>query len=252
MIIFLSNEKGGDMKFLKRFLIIGFFIIINLPAFAITIKVASLAPEGTPWDNRMNILASEWRKISGGTVNIKIYPGGIAGGEEDTIRKVRIGQLQGVILSGMGLKRVSSDLLVLSLPMFFHNNEEIHFILKEMGPVLEASVKKKGFTLIVWQTAGWVNFFSRDSVVYPEDLMKQKLSVTSGESDLEQAWKTAGFNVVQLDTMEIMQGLQTGMIDAFYTTPIMAAAYQWFAMAPYMCRVKVAPLVGAFLISDKY
>ncbi len=67
--------------------------------FALTIKLGSVAPDGSPWDVALKKMASKWYKISNGEVRIKIYPGGIVGDEPDMIRKMRIGQLHSAIFT---------------------------------------------------------------------------------------------------------------------------------------------------------
>ena len=56
----------------------------------------------------------------------------LAGDEADMVRKVRIGQLDGVALSGTGLNRITSEMLSLVLPMFFHNLDELEYVLQNM------------------------------------------------------------------------------------------------------------------------
>jgi TRAP-type C4-dicarboxylate transport system substrate-binding protein len=48
-----------------------------------------------------------------------------------------------------------------------------------------------------------------------------------------------------------MTSLQSGMVDAFSTTPLSAAAYQWFGLAKNMCGMKWAPLIGGIILSTK-
>ena len=48
-----------------------------------------------------------------------------------------------------------------------------------------------------------------------------------------------------------MTALQSGMVNAFSTTPLSAAAYQWFGLAKNMCGMKWAPLIGGVVISTK-
>ena len=50
---------------------------------ALTIKLGSLAPANSPWDIVLQRLAADWARISDGTVELKIFPGGIAGDEDD-------------------------------------------------------------------------------------------------------------------------------------------------------------------------
>jgi TRAP-type C4-dicarboxylate transport system substrate-binding protein len=49
-----------------------------------------------------------------------------------------------------------------------------------------------------------------------------------------------------------MTSLQTGLIDAFYTTPYAAIALQWYARVKYMVDVPLADAAGSVLISKKY
>ena len=40
------------------------------------------------------------------------------------------------------------------------------------------------------------------------------------------------------------------MVDAFYLPPLVAGSGQYFALAPHMCSLKIAPLVGGLVIMD--
>ncbi len=66
-----------------------------------------------------------------------------------------------------------------------------------------------------------------------------------------QSWRAIGFNAVPLSTNDMMTGLQSGMIEAFYAPPLIAASFQWFGLAKNMCSLKVAPMIGGFVISKK-
>jgi len=48
-----------------------------------------------------------------------------------------------------------------------------------------------------------------------------------------------------------MMALESGMVDSFYLPPIVAASGQYFALAPYMCTIKIAPVVGGMVCSKK-
>jgi TRAP-type C4-dicarboxylate transport system substrate-binding protein len=45
--------------------------------------------------------------------------------------------------------------------------------------------------------------------------------------------------------------LQTGLINTFTTTPLVALSYQWFALAKNMCDLPYAPLGGATIITKR-
>ena len=83
--------------------------------------------------------------------------------------------------------------------------------------------------------------------------VKQKLFVWSnGDSaDDEKVWQDFGFDTVSLSSTDILSALQTRMIDAYTTPPLVALASQWFPFTPYMTDLKWAPLTGATIITDK-
>ena len=98
-------------------LVIGLMLAVILlsavPAQAeITVKLATLAPEGTVWYRAVRTVADRWSEISGGEVRMKIYPGGVMGNESAIIRKMRIDQLQAVAITSVGLGDIDPSAMV--------------------------------------------------------------------------------------------------------------------------------------------
>lgn len=236
------------MKLAKIFAAL-FFITLILPAQ--TIKIGSIAPDRSPWDDALKEIAREWATITNGQVKLKIYPGGIAGGEEDMIRKMKVGTLGGAILTNIGLTKIDPDAFVLTTPFLFHSEKEMAFVMKRLNPIFEKQIKEKGFQVVIWTMSGWVNFFSKYPVLYPQDMKKHKLAFSTGEPELEQAWKKSGYHIVPTELKDMMMSLQSGMVEAFYLPPLVAGSGQYFAMAPHMLSLKIAPLVGGLVIVDR-
>ncbi len=222
---------------------------ITLPAQVI--KIGSVAPDRSPWDDALKEIAREWATITNGQVKLKIYPGGIAGSEEDMIRKMKVGTLGGAVITNIGLSKIYPDAFVLSTPFMFYSDEEMAYVMERLTPVFEEQIKKKGFMVIIWTMTGWVNFFSKSPILYPQDLKKHKLSFSTDDPEMEQAWKKSGYHIVPNALTDLMMALQSGMVDAFYLPPLVAASGQYFAMAPHMNSLKIAPLVGGLVIMDR-
>jgi TRAP-type C4-dicarboxylate transport system substrate-binding protein len=237
-----------NMKLARIFALL-FFITLILPAQ--TIKIGSIAPDRSPWDDALKEIAREWAVITNGQVKLKIYPGGIAGGEEDMIRKMKVGTLGGAILTNIGLTKIDPDAFVLTTPFLFHSEKEMAFVMKRLNPIFEKQIKDKGFQVVIWTMSGWVNFFSKHPVLYPQDMKKHKLAFSTGEPELEQAWKKSGYHIVPTELKDMMMSLQSGMVEAFYLPPLVAGSGQYFAMAPHMLSLKIAPLVGGLVIVDR-
>ncbi len=236
----------------KNIFILIIILMLAQPLISVTIKIGSIAPAKSPWDKALRELGREWKAISGGKINVKIYPGGIAGSEEDMIRKMKVGILGGAVFSNRGLTKIYSDFYVLNLPFTFNSEKEFLYVADRMNPIFEEGIKKKGYKVVIWSMAGWVHFFSEKKIEYPKDLKRHKLSFTTGEPEIEQVWKKSGYQVIPNDMSDLMMGLQSGMVNAFYLPPLVAASGQYFPLAPNMLSLKIAPIYGGIVLSNKF
>jgi len=213
------------------------------------IRLATLVPDGSVWDQSLKQAGAEWSRDTGGRVSLRVYPGGVAGSEEDVIRKMRIGQLQAAAVTVAGLAQIDPAFKAFTIPMFFDSYPELRAVLDKMTPILKQRLEEKGFVLLNWGHGGWVHVFSKQPVSTVADLKKLKLWVGVGDDRVSQLWKKNGFQPVALSTTDILSGLQSGMIDAIYITPLAALSLQWFRTTPYMSEIGLAPLVGGTIIT---
>ncbi len=217
----------------------------------IVVKMATLAPDGSPWHEYLKEIAAEWHTVSNGQVKIRIYPGGVAGDEGDMIRKIRISQLHGGAFSLGGLSRITADINALAIPMAIDSWEALDRVFVAVGPRVKQRIEEKGFVVLNWADIGWVRFFVPEPDASIDAVRRAKLFVWSGDDRTVEIWKTGGFNAVPLSVTDILPGLQSGMINAFNSTAIMALASQWFAFTPHMIDMPWVPLVGATVVSKK-
>jgi len=226
-------------------------LLIAVSASPQTIKLGTLAPTGSPWHTILRDMSEDWRKVSGGKIQFRIYSGGVAGDEPDMVRKLRIGQLHAAVLTGVGLSEITPEIQALQMPLMLHSYAELDYVMDRLAPELELLLEAKGFKVLNWGDAGWVRFFAQKPVVTPEDLKPLKLFAWATDSAYVEAWKDAGYNPVSLAANEIHTGLQSGLINVFVAPPIAALSFQWFGLAKHMTDLKWAPLIGATVISTR-
>jgi TRAP-type C4-dicarboxylate transport system substrate-binding protein len=217
----------------------------------VSIKIGSSAPKGSPWDEALRRIAAEWSEISDGDIRIKIYPGGIAGNEKDMIRKMRFNQLQGAVLTSMGLNRVDSDTVALSIPFLITSNAEYEYVFERVSPTLSEGLKEEGYTVVAWTQAGWIHFFSKRKIVYPEDLKRMKLGANDTDPNMFRAWKELGYDVINLPLNEIGTALSSGMVEVVYNVLIGATAFQIYNFVDYMMNFPISPVIGGFIVSNR-
>lgn len=231
-------------------------LALALPAAAapgpeIIIKMGTSAPEGSSWHQIFKEMGEGWKQAPAGGVTLRIYPGGVLGDEPDLVRKMRVGQIQAAALTAVGLSDIDDSVAALQIPMMFRSYEELDFVRERLRPMLEKRLLEKDFVVLNWGDAGWVMFFGKEAFATPDELKRMKLFVWAGDNDAVELWKTAGFHPVPLPSTEILTGLQTGLINAFDTTPLLALSSQWFGLAPHMLDLRWAPLVGATVVTRK-
>jgi TRAP-type C4-dicarboxylate transport system substrate-binding protein len=217
----------------------------------VVIKLATLAPSGSPWHENLKEIRAKWKEASKGQVELRIYPGGTAGDEGAMVRKMRIGQLQGAMITNSGLANISPAINALIVPLLADSYEKLDRVRQQIGVELIRHYDEKGFIILNWGDAGWVRFFVTEKDPSIDKVKKAKMFVWAGDDRIVELWKNVGFNAIPLAATDMLPALQTGMVNAYPTTAIMSLASQWFAFTPYMIDLPWAPLVGATVVSKR-
>ncbi len=238
--------------------IVRIFIILALYRVAVgaeqpqRIKLATLLPRGSSAHQALLEMGEKWRQAPGAGVTLTIYTDGTMGGEAETVRRMRVDQLQGGVLSVAGLMEIDRAVTGLqTMPMVFRSLDEVEYVREKLRPMLDKRLEEKGFVALFWGDAGWVRIFSKKPVTRPGDLKTQKVFVLASDSGQVDLMKRAGFQAVPLEYTDTLTGLQTGLIDAVPTTPFYALAGQFYLRAPYMLEINYVPLVGGLVMTRK-
>jgi TRAP-type C4-dicarboxylate transport system substrate-binding protein len=214
----------------------------------IIIKLATLAPQGSPWMKTINTLNAEVMKKTDNKVQFKIYPDGVLGDEMDMLRKMKIGQIQGAVLTSGGLSMLFKEIEVLQIPFLFQRFEEVDAILKKMDSFFRKGFEDNGYILLGWSEAGFVYLMSTLPVASVADLRKAKVW-TWEESPMAKAiFDEAGIKAIPLTVPDVLVGLQTGLVNVVYIPPSGAILLQWFTKIKYMSDVPLGYLAGAIIV----
>lgn len=230
---------------------LGLFVSANALA-APQLRIGTLAPKNSLYHRQLMEVGEAWRTAQGDGAKYVIYPDGSQGGETDMARRMRIGQLQGALLSVVGLREIEPSIAALqSIPLLFRSWDEVDYVRDKMRPGMEKKFLDKGFVVLAWGDAGWVRFFSKEAAVRPDDYKKMKFFAWAGESEQQEIMKSLGYTPVPLETSDILPSIQTGMINAVPATPYFALATQVYNTAPHMLDINWAPIVGALVVTKK-
>lgn len=232
-------------------LLVLLLILVASIASAQVFRVGSAAPENSPWGRALNEWASEWQRVSNGRVRMQVFHNAIAGNEADMVRKMRIGQLQAVVMTSTGLTAFSDKVMTLSMPLLIRNEAEYDHVFEQVKDDLDAQVADDGFRVLAWSMAGWCYFFSKDPIFTPQELKAVRLAASPEEMDLVRAYQLMGYQPIPIPYTERLAALANNMANAYLTAPILAAGFQWFGATPNLINLKVCPVPGAIVMSER-
>lgn len=215
----------------------------------VVVKMATLAPQGSEWQQVLQEMGAAWQKASRGQVVLRLYPGGVAGDDNDVVRKMRLGTLGAAFLAIHGISEIDRSVLALEIPLAYADYGELDCVLDGMSSQLEKIYESKGFVILGWSDAGWVHFFTKSPVKTPEDMKQQKMFIWAGDDRYLELWKKAGFNAVPLPSTEISTALQTGLVNAVTSTAQGVLLLQWYKQVDHMTDFKWAVLLGAMVMT---
>ncbi len=216
-----------------------------------TLKVATIAPEGSSWVKALRAIDEQIQQATEGAVQLKIYPGGVQGDEKVVLRKMRIGQLHGGGFAGQGASIVLPDILGLQMPFLFNDYDEVDFVVDSMNAHLKAAYSDKGFVHLGWADIGFVHILSKSPIRSVEDIRRHTVWRLEEEPITEVLFRLADVRSVPLSIPDVLLGLQTNMVDVVYAPPAAAIVLQWFTRVGHISEVPINYTLGAFMVSAR-
>jgi TRAP-type C4-dicarboxylate transport system substrate-binding protein len=220
----------------------------GLPAHAVDIKIASVAPDGSRWMQQMRAGAAEVNTRTGGRVSIKFYPGGVMGNDAQVLRKIRIGQLQGGAFTAGGLGERYGALNLYGIPLLFRSLDEIDAVRAALDPELAAGLEQAGFITFGFIEGGFANVLANEPIRSVEDMRRKKVWVPEGDPISFMAMQALGLSPAVLPVTDVLTGLQTGLIDIAFASPVAALVLQWHTKVKYLTEIPVSYSMGIFAI----
>ena len=221
-------------------------------ASAQTIKLATLAPEGSSWMNAMRAGAKEIGQLTEGRVKFKFYGGGVQGNDKQVLRKIRIGQLHGGAFTSNALVEFQKDAVLYGMPMLFDNLEEVRFVRDRMDDKLRTLLEQAGYVNFGFASGGFAHIMSNRPIANLEDMQGLKVWVPDGDRISYDAVKALGVSPVTMPLTDVLTGLQTGLIDTIMGPPAGTIVLQWNTGVSYITELPLAYIFAMLVIEKKY
>lgn len=236
---------------MRRVFIIFFILLFAGHVDARSLKIATLSPDGTMWMRVMRNAAKDVAKQTNNKVRIKFYPGGVMGGDEAVLRKIRLGQLNGGVFISGTLAKFYPENLVYNLPLIFKSYKEVDYVRKRMDGTIIQGLEENGFVTFGLAEGGFAYLMSKKPVRSIEDLRKQKVWIPDNDEASLEMLKTFGVSPIPLSLADVRPSLQTGLIDTVTASPVGAIALQWHTQVNYVTDIPLFYLYGMLAVDRK-
>lgn len=239
------------MRSLLSLLFAALLAVPSVAAQALTLKIATFAPDGTQWMQELRKGGDEIAQRTAGRVTLKLYPGGSMGSDRVVLRKIRAGQLQGGALTGGALSEVYPDAQIYSLPMLFRSYDELDYVRARMDRKIAQGLEDHGFVTFGITDGGFAYLMSNSQLQRVDDLKNQKIWVPEGDDISRAMFETLGAPSLPLPLTDVLTGLQTGLITTIGATATGAIALQWHTKVKYLTDMPTMSIFGALAVDKK-
>ncbi|MBF0451557.1 MAG: TRAP transporter substrate-binding protein DctP [Candidatus Magnetomorum sp.] len=249
------------MKFFSKqhcFILFVVFIVLLIsnmpPAYAkrdkYIVRIATLAPKAVGWAKHIReIIIPGVRRATDHEVKLKFYWNGTLGEEEDYVRLMKEGKLDGAAFSAHGTLLACPEMAVLELPFLFQNYDEVDYIRLKMIKEFDEIIEKNGFKMIFWTDQDFDQIYSTK---YPltriEDF--QKATFVSCFGSLEKAvLESFGVNPVVRTIKQGSTEIRSDKMNAFIGPALWVVGSQIYNKVKYINPMKIRYSPSTSLIS---
>jgi TRAP-type C4-dicarboxylate transport system substrate-binding protein len=213
---------------------------------ATTLRVATLAPKASSWGK----ILRTWEKVvtekTSGQLKLDVYYNGVHGMEDAMVAKMKTGQLDGAVLSSVGLSNIYRNVLALQLPGLLADWKTLDRVREALAPELKKGISDAGFSLLSWADVGLVHPFSAGFAVRtPADIKNKHPVVFRDDPVLPTMYQAIGGTVpTPFSVMEVLPGLRTGTVNFVFAPGLAVEQLQWAQHLDHVTNWTLVCVIG--------
>ena len=220
---------------MRSFLIATILVAFVLPASAQEkVKIASVAPTGTPWAKIVQRLKKDIEKKTDKYYKVRVYLGQKLGDEMKLVSKCQQGKLQMIGVSTGAIASVVPELNAYELPYLFNSYAQADKALDATFATAEQILADAGFTLYFWSENGYRDFATKQTFVRgPSDLKGMKMRAQ--ESFVHTSmYKALGAIPNTIPVSQVAEDLANNVVSGYDNTWLYSHAAQWTKHVKYI------------------
>jgi tripartite ATP-independent transporter DctP family solute receptor len=179
-----------------------------------SIKFASQNNKGHPQVMGMQKFADLVAQKSGNKIRVRLFPGGVLGGDLETVSALQGGTIEMTVLNSGILQAQVKDFAAYDFPFLFNNDKEVDALVDgPFGQALHQKLQAKGLVGLAYFDLGFRNITNgKHPINKPADIAGLKLRVIQSPIYVD-VFKALGANPTPLAWPEVYNALEQGAVD---------------------------------------
>ncbi|MEM7077463.1 MAG: TRAP transporter substrate-binding protein DctP [Pseudomonadota bacterium] len=226
-------------------------LLMGSASSAATLKLATLSPDGSGWMKVLRKHGANIEQRTDGNVKVKFYPGGVMGDDKAVLRKMRVGQLHGAVVTSGGLMQAYPDIVLYSLPLMFRNEAEVDAVREAMDDRLMQGLSENKFVGFGFAEVGFAYPMTQANATSVEQMRSLKVWTPDNDPGALAAFDAFNITPIPLPMADVLTGLQTGLIDSIASPPIATIALQWHTQVEYGLELPLLYVYGTLALTER-
>lgn len=156
----------------------------------------------------------ELERLSGGEIDVNIFPAQQLGGAAENVQAVKVGAIELMWVGTAYLTRTVPELEAIGLPFQFGSREDAFAIADgPVGAALDVKLADEGMTSMGYMELGFRHLTNNvRAIATVEDIADLKIRLQPNETHLA-TFRALGANPVAMDVKELYSAMEQGVID---------------------------------------
>lgn len=214
------------------------------------IKISTLYPPGSDPAKSLVELSKTVKERTNGDVLLKLYPGGVMGDDKTVLRKMRIGQLQGALVSAATLDILKVNVRELSRPFSYDTLDQVYSKRESYDQVIRDELKDSKWLSYGPFDGGFSYLMSKNQVTNMNEIRQSKLWLPN-TSTIQEISAELDVDYLVMNIGDVLTGLDTGAIDTLVSPPSAALALNWHSRFNYFTDTPVLYTWGILILPEK-
>jgi tripartite ATP-independent transporter DctP family solute receptor len=191
---------------------------------------------------------------SDGEIEVRIFPEGTFGNEDDGVLAVRSGECHLFNAASNNFAVHSPSIWPFSFPYMFKSYEHINRLVSGAfnQEIQDRVFKESGVRIVGYPSNGWRAVSnSKKPIKKLEDMRGLKIRVPKSPTIIE-TFKAWGVNPTPIGWSETFTALQQKVCDGFDNPVNVIGSYRFYEVQKYVTTLKYQPQISVFVMNDQF